>query len=68
MLAVQFFGLYVASAVYIALFMVWLGHYSWCESIAIGLGVSALMFVMFEIWFKVPLYKGVWNLLSWTGY
>jgi hypothetical protein len=67
-LAVQLFGLYVASAVYIALFMVWLGHYSWLRSTAIGLGVSGLMFVMFEIWFKVPLYKGVWNLLSWTGY
>jgi Tripartite tricarboxylate transporter TctB family len=67
-LAVQFFGLYVASAVYIAVFMVWLGHYSWLRSVAIGLGVSVLMFVMFEVWFKVPLYKGVWNLLSWTGY
>jgi len=67
-LAVQFFGLYVASAVYIALFMVWLGHYSWMRSVAIGLGVSVLLFVMFEIWFKVPLYKGIWNLLSWTGY
>ena len=67
-LAVQFFGLYIASAVYITLFMVWLGHYPWWRSIAIGLGVSVLMFAMFEIWFKVPLYKGVWNLLSWTGY
>jgi len=67
-LAVQLFGLYVASAVYITLFMVWLGHYSWTRSTTIGLGVSVLLFVMFEIWFKVPLYKGVWNLLSWTGY
>jgi hypothetical protein len=26
------------------------------------------LFAMFEIWFKVPLWKGTWDLLSWTGY
>ena len=54
--------------VYIALFMIWLGHYSWLRSVVIALVVSVSLFAMFEIWFKVPLYKGTWNLLSWTGY
>ena len=67
-LAVQFFGFYVASAVYIALFMIWLGKYPWPKSIAIGLGVSVSLFLMFEVWFKVPLYKGTYDLLSGLGY
>jgi hypothetical protein len=31
-LAVQFIGIYIASAVYIALFMWWLGHYAWWKA------------------------------------
>lgn len=67
-LAVQLVGMYVASAIYIMLFMRWLGHYSWVKSVAIGFGVSAAIFVLFEIWFKVPLYKGVYDTLAWLGY
>jgi Tripartite tricarboxylate transporter TctB family len=66
--AVQVFGLYVASAVYIALFMVVLGKYSWIKSVVIALAVNALFFMMFEVWFKVPLHKGSINLLSFLGY
>jgi hypothetical protein len=67
-LAVQLVGMYVASAVYIMLFMRWLGHYSWVKSAAIGFGVSAAIFVLFEIWFKVPLFKGAYDALAWLGY
>ncbi len=67
-LLVQFLGLYVASAIYIALFMVWLGHYPWLKSVAIALAVSVSLFLMFEVWFKVPLYKGTWDPLAWLGY
>lgn len=66
--AVQVFGLYVASAVYIALFMVILGKYSWLKSSIISLIVIALFFLRFEVWFKVPLFKGSINLLSFLGY
>jgi hypothetical protein len=66
--AVQIFGLYVASAVYIALFMVILGKYKWLKSSIISLAVIVLFFLMFEVWFKVPLYKGSINLLSFLGY
>ncbi len=66
--AVQFLGLYVASAVYIALFMIILGKYSKFKSIAVALGVVVLFFLMFEVWFKVPLFKGQFNLLGFTGY
>ncbi len=67
-LAVALFGFYVASALYITLFMVWLGKYPWLKSVSIGLGVSVSLFLMFEVWFKVPLYKGAYDLLSWLGY
>ena len=67
-LGVQLIGIYVASAVYIALFMRWLGKYSWVKSVVIGVVVSATIFAMFEIWFKVPLYKGAWDPLAFLGY
>ena len=57
-LAIQFLGLYVASAIYIALFMIVLGKYSWLKSVAVALVINALLFFMFETWFKVPLYQG----------
>jgi hypothetical protein len=67
-LAVQFIGLYIASAIYIALFMVILGKFSWIKSIGIALCVNVLFFLMFEVWFKVPLFKGAYNMLDFLGY
>jgi putative tricarboxylic transport membrane protein len=52
------FGIYVASAIFIALFMRVLGHYGWGKVVAVSVGVMVAFFVMFEIWFKVPLPKG----------
>jgi hypothetical protein len=57
-LCVQYVGLYVASAAYITVFMVWLGKYPWVKSLTVGLAVIAGLFLMFEVWFKVPLPKG----------
>jgi len=67
-LAIQLIGLYVASAIYIAGFMVWLGKYSWIKSVVLGLAVSAVAFATFEVWFQVPLYKGAFNPLGFLGY
>jgi len=57
-LGVQLFGIYLSSAIFIGLFMRVAGHYSWLRSVVVGAGVSASSFVMFEIWFKIPLPKG----------
>jgi len=65
---VQYIGLYVASAIYIALFMHWLGKYSWLKSILVGVLVNASFFLMFEVWFKVPLWKGDLDPLRFLGY
>jgi len=67
-LVVQFIGLYVASALYIALFMIILGKYSRVKSVIVAVAVVVLFFMMFEVWFKVPLFKGMWDPLSFLGY
>lgn len=65
---IQMIGIYVAAAAYIAVFMVWLGKYNWIKSVLLGIAVSVVTFMMFEIWFKVPLFKGAFNPLSIIGY
>jgi hypothetical protein len=66
--ALQLIGIYVASAVFIALFMVLLGKFSWLKSAIIGIAINALFFMMFEVWFKVPLHKGTFDPLAFLGY
>ena len=63
---IPYIGIYVASALLIAAFMRWFGHYSWLLSIAVAVGVPIATFLMFEIWFLVPLPKG--PLESYLGY
>ena len=60
-------GLYVASAIFIALFMIILGKYTPLKSVLTGLIVNAVFFAMFEVWFKVPLYKGALDPLAFLG-
>jgi len=67
-LAIQFIGIYVASFAYIALFMIVLGKYSRVKSVVVALAVCTLFFMMFEVWFKVPLFKGALNPLGFLGY
>ena len=52
-------GIYVSSAIFIAFFMRHLASYSWPKVVAVSVGTMLVFFVMFEIWFKVPLPKGV---------
>jgi len=66
--AIMVLGQYVASAIFIAIFMVWLGKYSALKSAALGIAVNVLFFAMFEIWFKVPLFKGALDPLAFLGY
>jgi putative tricarboxylic transport membrane protein len=56
--AIPFLGIYVASALLIIAFMKRLGKYNWLMSIAVGVVVPILTFLMFEVWFLVPLPKG----------
>ena len=51
-------GIYEASIIFIAFFMRHLGKYSWPRIAAVSVGVMTAFFMMFEVWFKVPLPKG----------
>ncbi len=51
-------GIYVPSALFIAAFMRVLGKYGWLTVAAVSIGVMVAFFLMFEIWFQVPLPKG----------
>jgi len=51
-------GIYVASILFIAFFMRWLGKYAWWKLAAVSIGNSVFFFIIFEIWFKIPLPKG----------
>lgn len=57
-LAIQFAGIYVASAIFIAAFMRVMDKRSWLKVILVSVGVSAVLFWLFEIQFMVPLPKG----------
>jgi putative tricarboxylic transport membrane protein len=55
---IQFAGMYVASALFVAGFMKVIGKYSWWKSLLTGVVSSALLFWVFEIKFSVPMPKG----------
>lgn len=57
-LLVSWLGIYVSGFLFIAFFMRWLGKYPWWKLGTVGVGVSVTFFLIFEIWFKVPLPKG----------
>ncbi len=57
-LATQFLGIYVASAIFIAGFMRVMDKRNWAKVVLISVGVSAALFWLFEIQFMVPLPKG----------
>lgn len=57
-LGVQFIGIYIASAIFIGGFMLWLGKFKLLSTILISIGVPAVLFWTFEVQFLIPLPKG----------
>ena len=57
-LAIKFLGIYVASALFIAAFMRAMDRFSWLKTVVTSIGVSAMLFWLFELQFLVPLPKG----------
>jgi hypothetical protein len=51
-------GIYVASAIFIAIFMLVFGRENILKAIAVGIAIPVALFLMFERWFLVPLPKG----------
>jgi len=61
-------GIYVSSFLYIAGFMIFMGRYRAWKAFAVSGGVTIVLFLMFEIWFKVLLPKGAYNILGYFGH
>jgi hypothetical protein len=55
---VGWLGIYLAGFLFVAFFMRWLGKYPWWKVAAVSLGNSAVFYLIFEVWFLVPLPKG----------
>jgi putative tricarboxylic transport membrane protein len=55
---IGFTGIYVASVLFITYCMRRIGSYGWARSVIVPVLVMATVFLMFELWFKVPLPKG----------
>ena len=51
-------GIYLASILFVGFFMRWLGKYAWWRVLAVSVGNSVVFFLIFEIWFSLPLPKG----------
>jgi hypothetical protein len=54
----RWIGIYAAAAIYIAAFMLWQGKYRLLPTLAVSLGLPIAVFLLFELWFLVPLPKG----------
>jgi hypothetical protein len=55
---ISWLGIYLASALFVAFFMRWLGKYEWWKVVSLSVGNSVVFFLTFEIWFMIPLPKG----------
>lgn len=55
---VTWIGIYASSVLFIGFFMRWLGKYPWWKVVLVSIGTAVVFYLVFEIWFKVPLPKG----------
>jgi putative tricarboxylic transport membrane protein len=62
---VQWLGIYVASFVFVAAFMRWVGRLAWWRCVLVGVSLVALTYWLFEKRFFLPLPKG--PLEAWLG-
>jgi len=65
-LSIHWIGLYIATTVYMGLYMRWIGRHSWVSVVVMSVTVSIVTFFVFEIWFLVPMPKG--PLETYLGY
>ena len=61
-----YIGIYISMVLFIGFFMIWHGRYPLYKTMPVALAVPIVLFVIFEIWFLVPLPKGPFE--AWLGY
>ena len=57
-LLTHFVGLYVAGALYLGSYMRWIGRHSWALTVLLSVAIPVVTFLIFELWFLVPMPKG----------
>ncbi|HEV8311126.1 MAG TPA: tripartite tricarboxylate transporter TctB family protein [Methylomirabilota bacterium] len=57
-LATHWLGLYVAGGLYLGAYMRWIGRHSWALTVLLSVAIPAATFLLFEVWFLVPMPKG----------
>jgi putative tricarboxylic transport membrane protein len=57
-ISTHYIGIYIAGGLFIAFFMWWLGKYPLPKVVAVTVLVPLILFIVFEMWFLVPLPKG----------
>jgi putative tricarboxylic transport membrane protein len=65
-LLINYVGLYVAAGLYLGFYMKWVGRHSWLAVVVLSVAIPVTTFMIFELWFLVPMPKG--PLESWLGY
>ena len=48
----------ISSILFVGFFMRWLGKYAWWKLAVVAVGNSVFFYLIFEVWFKIPLPKG----------
>jgi putative tricarboxylic transport membrane protein len=61
-----YIGIYISTVLFIGFFMIWHGHYSIYKTLPFAILVPVVLFLVFEVWFLVPLPKGPFE--AWLGY
>jgi hypothetical protein len=57
-LLTHFVGLYVAAALYMGVYMRWIGRHRWTTVLALSIGLPALSYLVFEKIFLIPMPAG----------
>ena len=62
----QWLGLYVSAALYVGVYMRWVGRHSWWAIVACAASTAVVAFLIFDRWFLIPMPKG--PLEAWLGH
>jgi putative tricarboxylic transport membrane protein len=61
-----YIGIYISTFLFIGFFMTWHGRYPLWKTLPVAILVPIVLFIVFEVWFLVPLPKGPFE--AWLGY
>ena len=57
-------GLYPAAAIYLAVYMRWIGKNRWITTLLVSILLPVVSYFIFDKWFLIPMPKGYWTVIS----